>query len=302
MSHAYGPADEVPDLLRELVSEDPAVRESALDEMYGAVHHQGDVYECTVASIPFLLEAAALPDLPGRSGIVQLLASIGGADWDEVDDGDEAGGVDDVESPEDSWGGVDRGNYRRAHQAVAAAYPLFVNLLADADPAVREAAPTALLACRAEAAGAVAALRERLPVEPDTDVRAAIVKSVGTLGRRAAAGRPHDVDAEVVGDWLAALVAGHYEPALRLAALAELARCAPGKLPPNLVPTALELLDHAYAEDASAPEPAGFSTDTLVGALRELGERERAGRRSPHGAELVSSLSHALGERVDDRI
>src|SRR5262245_27721007 len=87
MSHAYGPADEVPDLLRELVSEDPAVRESALDEMYGAVHHQGDVYECTVASIPFLLEAAALPDLPGRSGIVQLLASIGGADWDEVSAG-----------------------------------------------------------------------------------------------------------------------------------------------------------------------------------------------------------------------
>jgi hypothetical protein len=64
MRHAYGPATEVPDLLRGLVSEDPATREIALDGIYGAVHHQGDVYECTVAAIPFLLEAAAVPALP----------------------------------------------------------------------------------------------------------------------------------------------------------------------------------------------------------------------------------------------
>jgi hypothetical protein len=40
-----------------LISDDPAVRESPLDGKYGAMHHQGDVYECTIASIPFLLEA-----------------------------------------------------------------------------------------------------------------------------------------------------------------------------------------------------------------------------------------------------
>jgi hypothetical protein len=86
MEHAYGPAEEVPDLLRGLVSGDPAVRELALDGMYGAVHHQGDVYECTIVSIPFLLEAVAHPELPGRGAIVELLASIGGADVDGVDD------------------------------------------------------------------------------------------------------------------------------------------------------------------------------------------------------------------------
>ncbi len=40
MEHAYGPADDVPGLLRGLASADPAERERALDGMYGAVHHQ----------------------------------------------------------------------------------------------------------------------------------------------------------------------------------------------------------------------------------------------------------------------
>ena len=54
MEHAYGPAHEVPAILRNLIDPDPATREYALDAMYGGVHHQGDVYDSTLASIPFL--------------------------------------------------------------------------------------------------------------------------------------------------------------------------------------------------------------------------------------------------------
>jgi hypothetical protein len=46
-------------------SDDPATRESALDAMYGAVHHQGDVCDSTLAVIPFLLEIASVPGPPG---------------------------------------------------------------------------------------------------------------------------------------------------------------------------------------------------------------------------------------------
>jgi hypothetical protein len=79
LHHAYGPATEVPVLLRSLVDPDPAVRETALDGMYGAVHHQGDVYACTLATIPFLLRIAERPGVPGRPEAVRLLASIGSA-------------------------------------------------------------------------------------------------------------------------------------------------------------------------------------------------------------------------------
>ncbi|NEE57989.1 PBS lyase, partial [Streptomyces sp. SID8455] len=78
MEHAYGPADDVPVLLRGLASADAAERESALDGMYGAVHHQGDVYACTLACIPFLFELAVDPDVQDRGSVVELLTSIGG--------------------------------------------------------------------------------------------------------------------------------------------------------------------------------------------------------------------------------
>jgi hypothetical protein len=46
--HAYGPATDVPGLLRDLLSRDGEVRRAALDEFYGNVLHQGSVYDATL--------------------------------------------------------------------------------------------------------------------------------------------------------------------------------------------------------------------------------------------------------------
>ena len=67
MHHAYGSAVEVPGLLRRLIDPDPAVRERALDYMYGVVHHQENVYPCTLATIRFCCaspSARTCPDAP----------------------------------------------------------------------------------------------------------------------------------------------------------------------------------------------------------------------------------------------
>src|SRR5688500_11216245 len=157
MKHAYGSAAEVPDLLRGLVSDDPAVREAALDGMYGAVHHQGDVYACTLAAVPFLLEAAGQRRLPGRGGVLRLLAGIGAAEEDDLDY------EDDVEDED----GEPVMFFRAARHAVAAGSPLFLRLLADSDPEVRQAAPEALLTSRTGVGPLVEALRARLPLESD---------------------------------------------------------------------------------------------------------------------------------------
>src|SRR5690242_21560079 len=78
MKHAYGSAEDVPELLRGLASACPQERERALDGMYGAVHHQGDVYDSTLACIPFLFELVGHTELHDRGGVVELLVSIGG--------------------------------------------------------------------------------------------------------------------------------------------------------------------------------------------------------------------------------
>lgn len=77
MHHAYGSAEEVPALLEALRSPNAEVRGQALSDFYNKVHHQGDVYRSTTASLPFLLELAGDPATPDRHEIVALLVSIG---------------------------------------------------------------------------------------------------------------------------------------------------------------------------------------------------------------------------------
>ncbi|MFI6743533.1 HEAT repeat domain-containing protein [Nonomuraea sp. NPDC050451] len=276
MRHAYGSAAEVPGLLRDLIDSDPAVRESALDGMYGAVHHQGDVYPCTIAAIPFLLRIAERPELPGRPGVVELLASMGSA-----------------EDPTEL-----SGPYRKANEAVAAAYPLWERLLADADPRVREGALEVLPACTRRRPEALARLAGRLADETDEHVRRAIVRTAGTLARCEEGVDP------ALRDWLAGIVAAEPDLQLRLVALAELASLpgAPDEPPVAEVDDALEMLAAVYGSGTAVTAPAGFETGTLIGAVRRLREQDDEGRRAPGAAALVRDLSASFGDRVDDRV
>ncbi|QFY09492.1 hypothetical protein GBF35_25135 [Nonomuraea phyllanthi] len=293
MRHAYGPATEVPELLRGLADPDPAARETALDGMYGAVHHQGDVYPCTLAAIPFLLRIAAASDLPGRAEVVKLLASIASA-----------------EDPTELTG-----PYKKANRTVTAAWPLWERLLGDPDPRVREAVAGLLAACVDGPRAAVTSLTGRLGDEDDPGVRETIVRTVAALCRRqrGAAGVPGGADdvpggteevaggAEGVRDWLGRVLAMEAEPQVRLVALAELASLGGG--PAVEVGEALELLTALYETGTPpAAPPADFETPTLIGALRRAREERDAGRRAPRAGELVHTVSEGLGERVGDRV
>ncbi|MET7544739.1 PBS lyase [Streptomyces sp. NPDC005479] len=314
MEHAYGPADDVPGLLRGLASADPAEREGALDGMYGAVHHQGDVYACTLACIPFLFELVADPGIQDRGSIVELLTSIGGIDLDEDDE---------EELDEEEIEGA--ANYAMAAAAVTAGAGVFFELIADEDPGVRLAAPLALATLHGHPVRVLALLRERLPVEPDEEVRLALVEAAGRVALR------HRPLAGQAADWLSRLAAESYAPGLRLAALAQLARCAPEALPGDVVQVVAGLLRRLRTTPADAPDgadgtsgadeadpmvtagpgddpgPAADPTEergapvTLVGQLRALSAAESAGRTAPWTADLLRTLHVGLDDRVADR-
>ncbi|MFD0201883.1 MULTISPECIES: hypothetical protein [Saccharothrix] len=269
LTHAYGPAVEVPELVRGLVSGDPAVRESALDDMYGAVHHQGSVFDSTIAAIPFLLEVAGRPGLPGRAGVVEYLASIG-----------------DPEEAYDEWG-------RRAVDAVADAFGLLAPLLEDPEPAVRKAACEVYAVCRADAGWIADALGERQSLETDTDVQTAIVAALGRLGAR--------LPVPALVERLSDAAARHPDPSVRLTALVQLAEFAPDALPDDVPTVALAEFTRFYAAGTPTTEPAGFTTPTLIGELRVRAEEEASGRRAPGASRLLADLSGRLGDRVEDR-
>lgn len=71
--HAYGPATDLPKMLRSLASPDRAEWESALHAAYGNIFHQGTRYSATPKAIPFLIEIAARPETKHRSQIMSLL-------------------------------------------------------------------------------------------------------------------------------------------------------------------------------------------------------------------------------------
>ncbi|MDG6105759.1 hypothetical protein Daura_18895 [Dactylosporangium aurantiacum] len=284
LSHAWGAADDVPDLLRRLVGPDPRGRADALGELRGTVHRHGDVFDGTVAAIPFLLAVAGDARVPDRAGVLRLLAGIGGATRRE-DPGPDC---------------------TAARAAVAGAAPLLLRLLDDADPEVRRAVPAALLVQRGDAGPALAALRARLAVEPDADVRGALAAAVAGLGRLAAAGLVSGVDPIAAGAWFAGWLTAP-DPAGaqvrgRLTAVADLVGTAPEALAGDLVPVVAGLL-RADLEAADQALPAlrvsrvEDLTD-LVSPARLDGPVAAAGSRDA----LVEDLSMSLRERVEDRV
>ncbi|MEU6163567.1 PBS lyase [Streptomyces tanashiensis] len=289
LGHAYGPADDVPELLRGLASADPAERETALDGMYGAVHHQGDVYDSTLACIPFLLELVADPAVQDRGCIVELLTSIGGI---ELDDDEE---LDELDADDEEF--IPAANYAMAAAAIAAGADVFLGLVSDPDPEVRLTAPCALASLHPEPALVLTLLRERLTVERDTEVRLALVAAVGRIALRHASLRTETVD------WLGWLARAAQDPGLRLAALAQRARCAPGDIPDDVVPWVTGLLEEIRTSaDRPAPGTERAAAPTLIGQVRELLEEHAAGRPAPWTEELLRTLHAALDDRVDDRI
>ncbi|MEU9298250.1 PBS lyase [Streptomyces sp. NPDC048266] len=292
LGHAYGPADDVPELLRGLASADPAERETALDGMYGAVHHQGDVYDSTLACIPFLLELVADPVVQDRGSLVELLTSIGGI---ELDDDEE---LDELDPDDEEF--IPAANYAMAAAAIAAGADVFLGLASDPDPEVRLAAPCALASLHPEPRRVLTLLRERLTVERDTEVRLALVAALGRIALRHASLR-----GEIV-DWLGWLARAAHDPGLRLAALAQRARCAPGDIPDDVVPWVTGLLEEirttAHASASPGAEGSRQAAPTLIGQVRELLEEHAAGRPAPWTEELLRTLHAALDDRVDDRI
>ena len=76
LEHAFGPADDVPELLRGLISPEKDVRDDALGELFGNVWHQGTVYSATPHVVPFLVEILEQDAAPDREGVITLFALI----------------------------------------------------------------------------------------------------------------------------------------------------------------------------------------------------------------------------------
>ncbi|MFG2986450.1 hypothetical protein ACGFYQ_35265 [Streptomyces sp. NPDC048258] len=153
-SHAYGSAEDIPDLLRALTGTDADAADEALSDLYGSVLHQGTVYAASAEAVPFLARIAAV-----GHRTADVLGLLGG-----------------MAESEDEYG-VAPGAVRAA---VAEQLPLLLPLLAAAEPTVRRTAAWAVSHTRA-AEIALPALRTRWEEETEPATRAEVLAGVARL-------------------------------------------------------------------------------------------------------------------------
>ncbi|MEV5887358.1 HEAT repeat domain-containing protein [Streptomyces sp. NPDC052020] len=302
LGHAYGAADDVPGWLRGMASPDPAVREEAFGNFYGAALHQGSVYSSTVASVPFLFAMADDPATPDRGEVVALLLSIGR----EAIDAEEIYAVVCGEDGEESTIYPDTANLMRERADAFVAYA------GDADPRVRRASIEGLGLFLDDAERAVGLLRDRLVEESGAVERLLVVRTMADLAIRLPAA------AASARAWLDALAdSDTTDPDTRLAALVHRARCAPDSIDDQTVPTAIDLLRQVTPaprpeEDKergdrdpsrpcaceAEPEPDPNVPGHVAAAFADL---ERHGRVHAATTPLLTAFHTALGARVEDR-
>ena len=84
ITHAYGPANDVPELILAITSCDDDVRNKAWHQLHGNLWHQGSVYEATAYAVPLFLELLKEPTVPSKHRILGYLALLftGRSYWD----------------------------------------------------------------------------------------------------------------------------------------------------------------------------------------------------------------------------
>jgi hypothetical protein len=76
LTHAYGSAEDVPEYVEMLLSDNEEIRTEAHYELAGNIHHQSTIYEATAFAVPFLIELLQRKDVKQRIEIFFLLGAI----------------------------------------------------------------------------------------------------------------------------------------------------------------------------------------------------------------------------------
>jgi hypothetical protein len=180
--HAYGPADDVPQALRQLTARQAKVRSAAYDRLFSTIAHQGAIYSATAQAVPFLLALLRQSDLPDRHKLLDLLIAIReGGSWhaahrDElIAEGDFS--LEDYEeavSEELYW-------VEQTYAAVDRGLGMFIKQLGSDDPRVRARAARLLAVFHHRRDLVLPAMQSHYAFEQDEVVKASTLMGIVRL-------------------------------------------------------------------------------------------------------------------------
>jgi aminoglycoside 2''-phosphotransferase len=174
LRHAYGSAEEVPMWLRQLTSQDQALRESAYDALEASICHQGWICPATGYTVPFLIELLSNPQIQDKAHILELLAYIAAADPLDEETWRNNPGVPVWDVSRDI-------PFKDAHAEVALGTPVYISLLDDVQPHVRMQAAHVLANMRQSDVTLRDLLLAHMRTESNERVRANLVLALAKL-------------------------------------------------------------------------------------------------------------------------
>lgn len=241
LNHAYGSAEDVPDLLRGLASPDQDTRNNAISDLYANIWHQGTVYEATAYAVPFLIELLQAPETQDKAFILQYLYNLasGSSYLDVHRDYD----PDPAQHNTPEWQAQlaqELEWVRLAHEAVHAGMPTYLDLLQHGNFDEKTASAFLISGFLAEDSTLNAPLHSALYYETEPLVRAGIAFAL-SYGK--------DFDDSLQATLYAQL--SDQEPIVRLAAAVALAQ----QHGPQTPETVREVLFAAFDQPDTVLEP-----------------------------------------------
>lgn len=169
LEHAYGDAEDIPNLIRTLVSDDPHEREWAQDMLDMGPFHQGSLYSCTPFVVRFLLQLAQERDAPDKPWMLQYVSRVSASALYFLT------GPDDIPDSED---GASDADTAIAEQVVAEIRPHLLRLmrfLEEPDVEARLTLLRLLVLLKADFPYLDKVLEEQVRLETQESLRAALV-------------------------------------------------------------------------------------------------------------------------------
>jgi hypothetical protein len=171
VQHCNGPANNIPKLLQDLLSNDKKTQSSAILQLFDNIWHHGTVYEATAPVVPFLYEILENPSCYERFSIVWLLGVI-------------ANGTSNlpVQHSEKKNLEIEMIWAKNAHIAVRQGVKTILGLLDDKDKDLRLPVVLLLTLLPEEAAQITPVLSSILSIEKNSEVRAGLGLALALLG------------------------------------------------------------------------------------------------------------------------
>jgi hypothetical protein len=184
LEHAYGSAENVPGLLRQLASPDQEGRADAIYQLYGTIWHQGTVYQASAYAVPCLLELLQADSPADKAELLMLLWHLanGHSYLDVHQHLDIVHDSYQKEFQSAKWQAQlaqELEYVRLTREAVVAGIPIYRELLHSVEREERMLSAYLLGDLSRSHASVQHAMRERLAHEPDPQVQATLLLALG---------------------------------------------------------------------------------------------------------------------------